>query len=179
MLLRRGAWRALRFPVAVVTGGIVALMVLEHQARVTNLITRLDWEARVGDVSRMRDAAAENIVRNETSEPQHATHKRRLGAWVRAVREAVRRINANKSDYMHYFIDYHGRTDPEVAALKVEDLREGRLVVCDPAPIPPDEMQRTYDWLKSWGMLEETASPLDLVNMHVQSSAHSAAGYQA
>ena len=93
-------------------------------------------------------------------------------AFNRAVREAVRRINANKRAYLHYFIDYHGRTDPEVAALKVEDLRESRLVVCDPAPIPLDEMQRTYDWLKSWGMLEDTASPLQLVNAQVQSYAH-------
>jgi len=96
-------------------------------------------------------------------------------AFNRAVREAVRRINANKRAYLHYFIDYHGKTDPEVAALKVEDLREGRLVVCDPAPIPLDEMQRTYDWLKSWDMLDETASPLELVNMEVQTYAHPAA----
>jgi NitT/TauT family transport system substrate-binding protein len=96
-------------------------------------------------------------------------------AFNRAVREAVRRINANKRNYLHYFIDYHGKTDPEVAALKVEELREGRLVVCDPAPIPLDEMQRTYDWLKSWGMLEETASPLQLVNLEVQNYAHQAA----
>jgi NitT/TauT family transport system substrate-binding protein len=96
-------------------------------------------------------------------------------AFNRAVREAVRRINANKRAYLHYFIDYHGKTDPEVAALSVEDLRESRLVVCDPAPIPLDEMQRTYDWLKSWGMLEETASPLQLVNAELQSRAHQAA----
>ena len=96
-------------------------------------------------------------------------------AFNRAVREAVRRINANKRAYLHYFIDYHGKTDPEVAALKVEDLRESRLVVCDPAPIPLDEMQRTYDWLKSWDMLDETASPLQLVNMDVQQYAHRAA----
>jgi NitT/TauT family transport system substrate-binding protein len=96
-------------------------------------------------------------------------------AFNRAVREAVRRINANKSAYMHYFIDYHAKTDPEVAALKVEDLREGRLVVCEPAPIPLDEMTRTFDWLKSWGMLAETASPLQLVNADVQSHAHIAA----
>jgi NitT/TauT family transport system substrate-binding protein len=57
----------------------------------------------------------------------------------------------------------------------VEDLRESRLVVSDPAPIPLDEMQRTYEWLKSWGMLEETASPLDLVDMDVQRYAHQAA----
>jgi hypothetical protein len=36
-------------------------------------------------------------------------------------------------------------------------------------------MTRTFDWLKSWGMLEETASPLDLVNADVQSVAHVAA----
>jgi NitT/TauT family transport system substrate-binding protein len=93
----------------------------------------------------------------------------------RAVREAVRRINANKSSYMHYFIDYYAKKDPEVAALKVSDLRESRLIVCDPAPIPADELQRTYDWLKSWGMLEETASPMQLVNAQVQNFAHQAA----
>jgi NitT/TauT family transport system substrate-binding protein len=96
-------------------------------------------------------------------------------AFNRAVREAVRRINANKSAYMHYFIDYHGKSDPEVAALKAEDLRASRLVVGDPAPIPLDEMQRTYDWLKSWDMLEATASPLDLVDLGRQQAAHQAA----
>jgi NitT/TauT family transport system substrate-binding protein len=96
-------------------------------------------------------------------------------AFNRAVREAVRRINADKRAYLHYFIDYHGATDPEVAALKVEDLRESRLVVCDPAPIPLDEMQRTYEWLQSWGMLADTASPLELVNAELQQTAHLAA----
>jgi NitT/TauT family transport system substrate-binding protein len=96
-------------------------------------------------------------------------------AFNRAVREAVRRINANKRGYLHYFIDYHGRTDPEVAALKIEDLRESRLVVYDPAPIPLDEMQRTYEWLKSWGLLEGTDSALALVNTEVQQRAHEAA----
>jgi len=72
------------------------------------------------------------------------------------VREAVRRINATAA-YLHYFIDYPARPIRRSAALNVEDLRESRLVVCDPAPIPLDEMQRTYEWLKSWGMLEETA----------------------
>ena len=96
-------------------------------------------------------------------------------AFNRAVRAAVRRINADKRAYLHYFIDYHGATDPEIAALRVEDLRESRLVVCDPAPIPLDEMRRTYDWLKSWGMLEDTASPLELVDIDLQSQAHPAA----
>ena len=98
-------------------------------------------------------------------------------AFNRAVREAVRRINADKRAYLRYFIDYHKKRDPEIAALKVEDLREGRIVVKDPAPIPFIEMQRTFDWLKSWGMLEDSASPLDLVNADLQDKAHSAMAF--
>ena len=98
------------------------------------------------------------------------------GAFNRAVREAVRRINANKKAYLHYFIDYHvqkGETD--VAMLKVSDLREGRIVVTDPAPIPDEELTRTAEWLKSWGMLEKTDTPTSLVNADVQKYAHVAA----
>ena len=95
-------------------------------------------------------------------------------AFSRAVREAVRRIAADTAAYLHYFIDYHAAKDKEIAGLTVADLRASRIVVVDPAPIPMDEMQRTYDWLKSWGMLEATASPLDLVNLHVQQQAHAA-----
>ena len=93
-------------------------------------------------------------------------------AFNRAVKEAVRRINANKKAYLHYFIDYHKAKDPEIGTLKPEDIREGRIVLVDPAPIPADEMQRTYEWVKSWGMLEETESPLQLVNIEVQKRAH-------
>ena len=93
-------------------------------------------------------------------------------AFNRAVREAVKRINADKAKYLHYFIDYHAKKDAGIAALTPQDLRASRIVVCDPAPIPLDEMQRTYDWLKSWGMLEQTATPLALVNLQVQQAAH-------
>src|SRR5712691_11261033 len=93
-------------------------------------------------------------------------------AFNRAVREAVRRINADKRGYLHYFIDYHKAKDPEIGTLQLDDLRASRLIVCDPAPIPADEMQRTYEWVKSWGMLEATESALDLVNMDVQARAH-------
>ena len=37
------------------------------------------------------------------------------------------------------------------------------------------ELKRTYEWVKSWGMLDETESPLDLVNMNVQTQAHATA----
>ena len=93
-------------------------------------------------------------------------------AFNRAVREAVRRINADKQAYLRYFIDYHKAKDPEIGALRIEDLRASRIVVCDPAPIPADELQRTFDWLKSWDMLEATAVPDDLIDARIQTLAH-------
>ena len=96
-------------------------------------------------------------------------------AFNRAVREAVRRINADKAAYLHYFIDYHKEKDPEIGTLTVDDLQASRLVVLDPAPIPDIEMKRTAEWVKSWGMLEDTESHLELVDLEVQKSGHAAA----
>lgn len=93
----------------------------------------------------------------------------------RAVREAVKRINADRASYMHYFLDYYKDKDPRIAAMDVSDLRESRVVVVDPAPIPEEEAQRTADWIKSWGMLKETDDASDLINMEVQTGAHAAA----
>ena len=89
-------------------------------------------------------------------------------AFNRAVREAVRRISANKRAYLHYFIDYYKAKDPEIAKLTIDDLRESRIYVVDPAPIPEAELQRTYDWMRSWGFLDETPEALNLINADVQ-----------
>jgi NitT/TauT family transport system substrate-binding protein len=91
------------------------------------------------------------------------------------VREAVRRVKADKRAYLRYFIDYHKREDAEIGQLSIDDLHESRIVVVDPAPIPAEELQRTYEWVKSWGMLESTATPLALVNPDIQKHAHQAA----
>src|SRR5262249_17344889 len=96
-------------------------------------------------------------------------------AFNPAAREAGRRSNPDHRQYPAYFADDHKARDPEIGTLTLDDLRQSRLAVCDPAPIPADELQRTYDWVRSWGMLEQTASPLQLVNMDVQSNAHIAA----
>lgn len=96
-------------------------------------------------------------------------------AFNRAVRQAVRHINADKAKYTRYFIDYHKAKDPEIAALKPEDINPAHIAVCDPAPIPADELKRTYDWIKSWGMLTRTESEGDLINQIVQSQAHAVA----
>ena len=93
------------------------------------------------------------------------------GAFNRAVREAVKRINAHKQPISIILSTITKRATRDRQAPAVGHSREpGRR--CDPAPIPRDEMQRTYDWLRSWGMLEETASPLQLVNLEVQERAH-------
>jgi NitT/TauT family transport system substrate-binding protein len=89
-------------------------------------------------------------------------------AFNRAVREAVRRINANKRGYLHYFIDYYRNKDPEIAKLTIDDLRESRIYLVDPAPIPAEELERTFAWMKSWGFLEDVHEPAQLVNMNVQ-----------
>lgn len=100
------------------------------------------------------------------------------GAFNRAVRESVRRINADKRAYLHYFLDYYKDKDPEVAAMTVDDLRESRLLLVDPAPIPRDEMQRTYDWMKSWGFLETGCEMDNLVDADVQNHGYQKAPHE-
>ncbi|MFB3054328.1 MAG: hypothetical protein ACE1ZY_03295, partial [Alphaproteobacteria bacterium] len=76
---------------------------------------------------------------------------------------------ADKGAYMHYFIDYYKELDPEgMAKLKVSDLNPARLFLVDPAPIPDDELQRTYEWMKSWDFLETADEDTELVNPDVQ-----------
>jgi len=93
----------------------------------------------------------------------------------RAVKEAVRRINADRAAYLHYFLDYYKGKDPRIEAMSVKDLDESRIVVVDPAPIPEEEARRTAEWLQSWGMLAETGDAAELINMDVQTGAHAAA----
>src|SRR5262249_16447365 len=89
-------------------------------------------------------------------------------AFNRAVREAVRRINANKRAYLHYFIDYYKDRDPQIARLTIDDLRESRIYVVDPAPIPAEELERTFAWMKSWGFLEDVREAAQLIEVSVQ-----------
>jgi NitT/TauT family transport system substrate-binding protein len=99
-------------------------------------------------------------------------------AFNRAVREAVRRINADKRAYLHYFIDYYKNKAPEIAKLTIDDLRESRIYLVDPAPIPADELQRTFDWMKSWGFLEDVCEARELVNMSVQQRVYKEPSHQ-
>jgi hypothetical protein len=50
-------------------------------------------------------------------------------------------------------------------------LRPSRLVVVDPAPIPEDELRRTYEWMRSWNLLT-TLEWNELVDAQRQAIAH-------
>ncbi len=110
-----------------------------------------------------------------TEVASHKVDAETYARFNRAVCEAVRRIDADKGSYLHYFIDHHARNDPEIAALGVDDLRQSRIVVIEPAPIPDHELERTAAWIRSWGMLRETGDAASLVDIEMQSAAHQAA----
>jgi NitT/TauT family transport system substrate-binding protein len=101
-----------------------------------------------------------------TSDVDAETYRR----FNRAIREAVRRINADKRKYLQYFLDYH-KDESEIAALTLDDLRPSRIVVVDPAPIPENEARRTADWMRSWGLLGDI-SYQELCDVERQALAH-------
>ena len=72
-------------------------------------------------------------------------------AIARVMREAVRRINANKVKYLHYFIR---EVPPELGTLTPEDFDLTRLRYIDPAPYPKEEFDKTYEWMVGWGLVE-------------------------
>jgi NitT/TauT family transport system substrate-binding protein len=90
-------------------------------------------------------------------------------AFARALSEAVRRINADKRKYLQYFIDYH-KSDPRIAALTVDDLNIGRLQLVEPAPIPAEELERTYSWMLKWDLIRPESPTETLVNPELQAA---------
>ncbi len=92
-------------------------------------------------------------------------------ALNRALGEAVRRIKANRRKYCQYFKD----TDPapEVQALSIDDFNLNRLVYIEPGtPIPEEQMQKTYEWMVSWNLIDEGLGTGDLVNTQVAATAN-------
>lgn len=89
----------------------------------------------------------------------------------RAVKKAVAAIKADKKKYVHYFIDRHRGQHPGIDDLTVDDFRLSRIQPVDPAPIPEDELKRTYEWMRSWNMIDELP-PDALVDVYRQQAAH-------
>jgi len=88
----------------------------------------------------------------------------------RALAEAVRRINADKRGYLHYFIDREKGT--EVKALSLDDFNLNRIIFVEPGkPIPEEQLRRTYQWMVSWNLIEGGREVHDLVNTGVMARA--------
>jgi ABC-type nitrate/sulfonate/bicarbonate transport system substrate-binding protein len=92
-------------------------------------------------------------------------------AFVRASTEAVRRINADKRSYLHYYKrDYKGY--PEVEALTPDDFNLGRIQVKAPEPIPEADARWDWEWMSSWGLLSGAFDATAQINTSVQRAAH-------
>jgi len=78
-----------------------------------------------------------------------------VNALTRAVKKAVKLINADKRKYIHYMIEEipekYGRQ------LSPVDFHLPRLRYVDPAPYTQEEFQRAYDWMLSWDLLGPNA----------------------
>jgi NitT/TauT family transport system substrate-binding protein len=81
----------------------------------------------------------------------------------RALSEAVRRINAYKRAYLHYFVD--NEKAPEVKALTLDDFNLNRIIFVNPGKIiPREQLMRTYDWMVSWNLIDAGHEVADLIN---------------
>ena len=92
-------------------------------------------------------------------------------AFLRALRRAVRQINADKRRYVSYFLrDWSGH--PEVDALTPDDFNLGRIQLRDPGPIPESEARWAWEWMASWGLIEGAFDVTTQINRDVERRAH-------
>jgi NitT/TauT family transport system substrate-binding protein len=83
----------------------------------------------------------------------------------RAIRSAVRLINADKRKYVpHLIADLPADLRP---LLSPEDFHLPRLRYVEPRPYPVDEFERTYRWMRSWNLIPEGATYDRLVDARV------------
>jgi NitT/TauT family transport system substrate-binding protein len=73
----------------------------------------------------------------------------------RAIKKAVRLINADVKKYLHYLI---ADVPPEFGSLTPENFHLPRLRYVDPVPYPHDEFDRAYQWMLSWNLIQPDAT---------------------
>lgn len=97
-------------------------------------------------------------------------------AFLRAIKQAVRRITADKRRYVSYYIrDFPGY--PEVEALTPDDFDLGRIQLKDPEPIPEDQARWAWDWMASSGVLDGTFDAAAQINRRIEQEAHALAAH--
>jgi len=85
-------------------------------------------------------------------------------ALQRAITKAVQLLNANKTKYLHHLM---ADVPPDLGTLTPADFRLSRLRYVAPRPYPVEEFERTYHWMRSWGLVPEGATYESLVDNRV------------
>jgi NitT/TauT family transport system substrate-binding protein len=87
-------------------------------------------------------------------------------AALRAVKKAVKLINADPRKYVHYMIE----EIPQKYArqLTPDDFYLPRLRYVDPAPYTQVEFERAYGWMRTWDLVGANANYESLVCNRVQ-----------
>lgn len=82
-------------------------------------------------------------------------------AMMRAIRKAVKHINADKKRYLHYLI---AEMPPRYARqITPHDFYLPRLRYVDPAPYTQEEFEQAYKWMVTWDLVAPDASYEKLV----------------
>jgi ABC-type nitrate/sulfonate/bicarbonate transport system substrate-binding protein len=92
-------------------------------------------------------------------------------AFLRGIKRAVRRINADKRRYVSYYLRDHP-DQPEVQALAPDDFDLGRVRLMDPAPIPEEQARWAWEWMASWGILHGDFDVKTQIDQTFQRQAH-------
>lgn len=85
-----------------------------------------------------------------------------------AVGRAVRAFNADKGRYLHYLIE---EIPPHLGRLAPADFHLPRLRYVEPAPYAEAEFRRTYEWMRSWDLINPDMTFADLVDNRISVSA--------
>ena len=85
-------------------------------------------------------------------------------ALQHAISRAVARFNADKTRYLHYLID---EIPPHLGRPTPEDFHLPRLRYIEPGPYSEAEFRRTYEWMRSWDLIDENMTYEDLVDNRI------------
>jgi NitT/TauT family transport system substrate-binding protein len=85
-------------------------------------------------------------------------------ALQRAISSAVHAFNADKVKYLHYLID---EIPSHLPRLTPGDFHLPRLRYVEPAPYSESEFRRTYEWMKSWDLINDQMTFEDLVDNRI------------
>ena len=85
-------------------------------------------------------------------------------AVQKAISEAVRRINADIRNYLHYFIE---EIPQELGTLRAEDFDLNRFRYIEPKPYSKEEFDKTYAWMISWGLVDANTPFENLVDNRI------------